>query len=171
MTVDFSKFNWKEIFGTVKQVQGLKRNQTRPLRTEIIELAIEKYSNKQLRYVGDVENGKDFIGSDGLRYECKCKEKMFQKDKMSTEIVLRNFQGNNTGIPEKTFDVMILIDTGTNSASICSWEDCIENVSIKSSGVCFRVHKDKVKFIAENVAPKNKTCLSEKLRNVILESI
>lgn len=171
MTVDFTKFKWKEIFGTVQQVQGLKRNQTRPLRTEIIELAIEKYSGGQLKYVGDTENGKDFIGIDGLRYECKCKEKMFQKDNMSTEIVLRNFQGNNTGVPEKTFDVMILIDTGTNSASICGWEECLENLNIKSSGVCFRVNKEKVKLIAENIKPKKKECLSEKLRNVILESI
>jgi len=38
--IDWNKFNWEKIFGVVSSVDGMKRNQTRPLRTEIIEMAI-----------------------------------------------------------------------------------------------------------------------------------
>ena len=49
-------------FWSLNQHDGLKRNQTRPLRAEVQEIAIAKYSGGQLKYVGDIENGKDFVG-------------------------------------------------------------------------------------------------------------
>ncbi len=60
-------FDFPSIFGVVKSTEGLKRNQTRPLRAEVQEIAIAKYSGGQLKYIGDKENGKDFYGTvDGL---------------------------------------------------------------------------------------------------------
>ena len=40
----------------------MKRNQTRTLRSELQEKAIAKYSDGQLEYVGDSEDGRDFYG-------------------------------------------------------------------------------------------------------------
>ena len=65
--IDFSLFNWEEIFGTVKATEGLKRPQTRGLRTEIQEIATAKHSGGQFSYVGMRENGKDYISSNGPR--------------------------------------------------------------------------------------------------------
>lgn len=78
--IDFNLFDFPSIFGVIKSTEGLKRNQTRPLRAEIQEIAIAKYSGGQLKYVGDTENGKDFIGIlDKLNYESKGMDGLFQK--------------------------------------------------------------------------------------------
>ena len=45
--------NWSKVFGVVNSLNTMKRNQTLPLRTEIVEMAIDKYSNGKLKYVGD----------------------------------------------------------------------------------------------------------------------
>ena len=58
--VDFTKFDYPSIMGVIKSTDGLKRNQTRPLRTEVTEIAIAEYSGGQLEYVGDTEDGRDF---------------------------------------------------------------------------------------------------------------
>ena len=42
--INFSKFDFKSIFGVVKSTDGLKRQQTRPLRAEVQEIAIAEYS-------------------------------------------------------------------------------------------------------------------------------
>ena len=72
--IDLKLFDFPSIFGVVKSTDGLKRNQTRLLRTEVQEIAIAKYSGGQLKYVGDTENGRDFYGLvDNLYYESKGK--------------------------------------------------------------------------------------------------
>ena len=95
--IDFNLFYFPSIFGVVKSTDGLKRNQTRPLRAEVQEIAIAKYSGGQLKYVGDKENGRDFYGLlDHLDYESKGMDGLFQKTVPYTkEITLKNFQGNN----------------------------------------------------------------------------
>ena len=87
-------FNFAEIFGVIESTNGLKRNQTRPLRAEVQEIAIAKYSGGQLQYVGDTQNGRDFIGIlDNLSYESKGMDGIFQKTVPYTkEITLKNFQ-------------------------------------------------------------------------------
>ena len=62
MMVDFTKFDFPSIMGVIKSTDGLKRNQTRPLRTEVQEIAIAEYSGGQFKYVGDTEDGRDFYG-------------------------------------------------------------------------------------------------------------
>ena len=95
--IDHTRFDFSSIFGVVKSTDGLKRNQTRPLRAEVQEIAIAKYSGGQLQYVGDKETGRDFYGIiDGLYYESKGMDGLFQKTVPYTkEITLKNFQGKN----------------------------------------------------------------------------
>ena len=49
--LDSNLFDFPRFFGVVHSTNGLKRNQTRPLRSEIIEYALEKYSGNQLKYI------------------------------------------------------------------------------------------------------------------------
>ena len=42
--IDPKLFNFSEIFGVIKSTDGLKRNQTRPLRAEVQEISIAKHS-------------------------------------------------------------------------------------------------------------------------------
>jgi hypothetical protein len=171
--IDFNLFDFPSIFGVIKSTDGLKRNQTRPLRAEVQEIAIAKYSGGQLKYVGDTENGKDFVGIfDNLDYESKGMDGLFQKTVSYTkEITLKNFQGKNLGLPEKTFDYMFLWDTKNYTAGICSWDSCIKNAKVKDANVSFRVDFDDITFIAKNVIPSEKKDFASKLYTLIQESV
>tara|TARA_Y100001938_G_C7990128_1_gene379027 strand:- start:131 stop:649 length:519 start_codon:yes stop_codon:yes gene_type:complete len=166
-------FDFPSIFGVVKSTDGLKRNQTRPLRTEVQEIAIAKYSGGQLKYVGDTENGRDFYGLvDNLYYESKGKDGLFCKRiPWTKEIVLKNFQGNCLGMPEKTFDYMILWDTASYTVGICSWDACMKNVDIKDATITFKVHFDDITFLAKNVIPVEKEDFATKLYNLIEQTV
>jgi hypothetical protein len=166
-------FDFPSIFGVIKSTEGLKRNQTRPLRAEVQEIAIAKYSGGQLEYVGDKENGKDFYGlNDNLFYESKGMDGLFQKTVPYTkEITLKNFQGKNLGIPEKTFDYMFLWDTQNYTVGICSWDACMKNTTMKDANVSFRVNYSDVTFLAKNVVPVEKQDFSVRLYKLIEELV
>jgi len=167
--INSSLFDFPSIFGVVESTNGLKRNQTRPLRAEVQEIAIAKYSGGQLKYVGDKESGKDFYGIlDKLYYESKGMDGLFQKRVPYTkEITLKNFQGKNLGLPKKTFDYMLLWDTKNYTVGICSWDSCMKRVRIKDAVVSFRVHYDDIEFLAKNIIPIKKEDFAAKLYNLI----
>ena len=167
--IDSEIFDFASIFGVVESTDGLKRNQTRPLRTEVQEIAIAKYSGGQLQYVGDKENGRDFYGLvDNLYYESKGKDGLFCKTiPWTKEITLKNFQGKNLGLPEKTFDYMLLWDTKTYTVGICSWDACMKNVNIRDATITFKVHFNDITFLAKNVTPVEKEDFATKLYNLI----
>ena len=171
--INFELFDFPSIFGVVKSTDGLKRQQTRPLRAEVQEIAIAKYSGGQLQYVGDCENGRDFLGiHDGIYYESKGMDGLFLKTKPYTrEVTLMNFKGRNKGLPEKTFDYMLLWDTKNYTAGICSWDACMKNTKLKDDSVSFKVDFDDITFIAKNVVPKEKGDFGAKLYNLIKESV
>ena len=166
-------FDFASIFGVVKSTEGLKRNQTRPLRAEVQEIAIAKYSGGQLKYVGDTENGRDFYGLvDNLHYESKGMDGIFCKTiPWTKEITLKNFQGKNLGLPEKTFDYMLLWDTKTYTVGICTWDACMKQTKVKDATVSFRVHFDDITFLAKNVIPVKKEDFATKLYNLIEQTV
>ena len=166
-------FDFPSIFGVVKSTENLKRNQTRPLRAEVQEIAIAKYSGGQLRYVGDTENGKDFHSLiDNLYYESKGMDGLFQKTVPYTkEITLKNFQGNNLGLPEKTFDYMLLWDTKNYTVGVCSWDACMKHTVVKDATVSFRVDYSDITFLAKNVIPAEKEDFSVRLYELIEELV
>ena len=86
--IDWKRFDWEEIFGSVASTSGLKRKQTRALRTEVQEIATSKYSDGQLKYVGDKEDGKDYIDCDGSSVEDKAQEGMFCKTTGRTKVFI-----------------------------------------------------------------------------------
>jgi hypothetical protein len=171
--INFELFDFPSIFGVIKSTDGLKRNQTRPLRAEVQEIAIAKYSGGQLKYVGDQENGRDFYGLvDDLYYESKGMDGLFQKTVPYTkEITLKNFQGKNLGLPQKTFDYMFLWDTKNYTVGICSWDACIKHIVMKDANVAFRVDYSDITFLAKDVIPVEKQDFSIKLYELIEELV
>ena len=169
--IDWTRFDWEEIFGTVKSTDGLKRKQTRPLRTEVQEIATSKYSDGQLIYVGDEENGKDYIDCNGLSVEDKGQEGMFTKTKGRTKVfTLKNFQGNKTKFV-KTFDYIILKDTKAMSVGWATWEAVAKNVEIKDAIITSFVDYDDLHMIEFFVTPKTKPDFGAKLRKLIEEHV
>lgn len=173
--IDFSTFDLESIFFVVESTHNLKRNQTRPLRAEIIELAIEKYSNSQLKYIGDKENGRDFASNTDpvMYYECKSMHGLFQPRANYTKpIILANFHGATVTELTQTFDYMILIDTKIHSIGVCDWDSCTENLSYSDAYVSTRIHHDQIRMIGEEIAPKNAPIdMESRLMNLIREII
>lgn len=169
--IDWKLFDWEEIFGTVESTAGLKRKQTRALRTEVQEIATSKYSGNQLTYVGDKEDGKDYIDCNGLSVEDKAQEKMFCKTIDRTKVfILKNFQGNQTEFV-KTFDYIILKDTKNMSVGWATWEAVAKNVVIKDAVITSFVDYDDLHMIEFFVTPKTKPDFGAKLRKLIEEHV
>ena len=120
-----------------------------------------------------MENGKDFISSDGVFYESKSMDNLFQKNAPHTkEITLKNFYGTRMDGPlEKTFEYMILVDTKNYSIGVCDWDSCVKNMTIKDASIAFRVNRNDITFFATNIVPKDKGDLADKLTQFIEESL
>lgn len=169
--IDFSLFNWEEIFGTVKATEGLKRPQTRGLRTEIQEIATAKHSGGQFSYVGMRENGKDYISSNGKSWEDKSIVGMFTGKTKTKTFILKNFQGNNTGQIQKTFDYILLKDTGSMSVAWATWDAVYKNVVITDATIKSHVDYCDLHFIETNVTPKEKCNFATTLQTLIEELV
>jgi hypothetical protein len=171
--INSERFDFPSIFGVVKSTDGLKRPQTRPLRAEVQEISIAKYSDSQLKYVGDTDKGRDFYGlEDKLFYESKGMDNLFCKRiPWTKEITLKNFQGANLGLPEKTFDYMLLWDTKQYTVGICDWESCMKYTKVKDAVISFRVHFDDITILAKNVIPVEKEDFATKLYNLIESTV
>jgi ethanolamine utilization protein EutQ (cupin superfamily) len=169
--IDWKRFDWEEIFGSVESTSGLKRKQTRALRTEVQEIATAKYSDGQLTYVGDKEDGKDYIDCNGSSVEDKAQEGMFCKTIDRTKVfILKNFQGNQTKFV-KTFDYIILKDTKAMSVGWATWEAVAKNVVIKDAVITSFVNYDDLRMIEFFVKPKQKDDFGAKLRKLIEEHV
>lgn len=169
--IDFNLFQWNEIFGVVKSTDGLKRPQTRGLRTEIQEIATAKYSSGQFTYVGMAENGKDYVDIDGNAWEDKGKRGMFPKKGNKTKtFILKNFQGNKTEYV-KTFDYILLKDTESMSVGYATWESVFKNIKIKDAIIESYVSYDDLQMIEFFVEPKEKENFANLLNKIIEEII
>jgi len=162
--------NWSKVFGVVNSVNSMKRNQTLPLRTEIVEMAIDKYSGGKLKYVGDSADGMDFEGIDGLRYECKMQGSIFQpRTPHTAKVILKNHRGRDLGHPPKTFDKMIFIDTGKRKVGVVNFEDL--TMFKNDANVTCRVDDQNIiEVVADDVTP-DKTYDGLNMETVILEAI
>lgn len=170
--LDFRRFNWEEIFGTVVATDNMKRNQLRGLRTEIQEMSIAKWSDGQLLYVGYREDGKDFDDCNQKSWECKGAQKMFLvKKPYTSKIVLKNFRSQRKTQVEKTFDYMLLIDTTKMIAAYADWDAIYKNIEIKDAVVMTRVDQGDLNFVACGVIPKNKDNFIQTLEKLIEEVI
>ena len=66
---------------------------------------------------------------------------------------------------------MLLWDTKTYKAGICSWDACMKNTVVKDAVISFRVDFDDITFFAENIDPIDKGDFSIKLDNLMMESM
>jgi hypothetical protein len=159
MNLDFSRINLKEFFGCVNatNTKEMKSNTFKTFRTYLQEKSFAKWSDGQVRYVGDHKDGVDFIGDDETPYEMKGSLKLFNKNGSTKVITLKNFQGNSKNI-EKTFDYMFLVDTENMSIAYTDWETVENRIYFSPSSP-----SAKVKFIpgdftmiASNIKPATK---------------
>ena len=121
--INIDRINLEEFFGCVAATNTtqMKSNAFKTIRTWLQEKSFAKWSDGQLEYVGDYKDGVDFVSDDNINYEMKGKLRMFNKNGSTTSIVLKNFQGD-TKVIQKTFDYMLLVDTGSMAIGITDWD-------------------------------------------------
>jgi hypothetical protein len=170
--IDIDKINLNEFFGCVEatNTKQMKSNAFKTLRTWLQEKSFAKWSNGQLQYVGDFKDGVDFISNDKINYEMKGKLRMFNKNGSTSVVDLKNFRGD-TKVVEKTFDYMLLVDTGSMSIGITDWETVKKRVYFtpKSPAAKFKLLPGDFTILASNVEPAGKNITSAQILDNLLE--
>ena len=172
MMINWDRFNWPEIFGTICATKKLKGPQYNFMISDIRERSAEKWSDGQLKYVGNIADGKDYDGVDGLQYESKTVEGLILKTKPYTKnIILKNFAGQCIGLPEQTFDYMLAYDTIKNIVLLAPWDVCIKLAKVNDANVTTKLLVDQCNIIAKNVEPTKKTINIQEEYNKFLEKL
>jgi len=175
MRIDWSKFDWREIVWNIHNTAPeMSDGGTRMHATRIRETAVADHSGGQLKYVGNKENGYDFIGCDGLQYELKCQNDLIQKTTGTTEkIILKNTRANDNDHLKQTFHFIIAIDTTANTVLLAPWSLCMENITKVRDGINIKLPVKRCKSLARSVAPVDRPYedINQKIADSISECI
>ena len=96
---------------------------------------------------------------------------MFKGKTKTKQFILKNYQGNNTGELKKTFDYILLKDTGSMSVAWATWDAVNKNVEITDATIKAHVDYSDLTFIESNVVPKDKEDFSKTLEFLIEELV
>ena len=170
--LDISRINLEEFFGCVyaTNTTQMKSNAFKTIRTWLQEKSFAKWSDGLLQYVGDYKDGVDFISENNVKYEMKGKLKMFNKNGSTSSIVLKNFQSDNKVI-EKTFDYMLLVDTGSMALGITDWETVEKRIyyTPKSPTAKVKFLPGDFTMLAKDIKPAEKKITSAEILDNLQE--
>ena len=176
MKIDFNRINLEEFFGCVKATNTprMKSNAFKTFRTYLQEKSFAKWSDGQLDYVGDYENGKDFVDPSGIFYEMKGSLNLFNKNGSCKRVVLINKRPGKRKIKEiekqdiqKTFEYMFLVDTENMSIAYTDWDTVYSRMECDGAGATFKLEKDDYKVLASNITPIKKEIDANQLLNMV----
>ena len=164
--INIDRINLEEFFGCVNatNTKEMKSNAFKTIRTWLQEKSFAKWSDGQLEYVGDFKDGVDFVSEDNINYEMKGKLKMFNKNGSTSSIVLKNFQSDNKVI-EKTFDYMLLVDTGSMAIGITDWDTVEKRIyyTPKSPTAKVKFLPGDFTILAKDIKPADKKITSAEI--------
>ena len=170
--LDISRINLEEFFGWVNATNTtqMKSNAFKTIRTWLQEKSFAKWSDGLLQYVGDYKDGVDFISENNVKFEMKGKLKMFNKNGSTSSIVLKNFQSDNKVI-EKTFDYMLLVDTGSMALGITDWETVEKRIyyTPKSPTAKVKFLPGDFTMLAKDIKPAEKKITSAEILDNLQE--
>ncbi len=158
--IDISRVNLEEFFGCVNatNTKEMKSNTFKTFRTYLQEKSFAKWSDGQVKYVGDHMDGVDFLGEDQTHYEMKGTLKMFNKNGSTKTITLKNFQSENKKV-DKTFEYMFLVDTENMTLGYTDWDTVEKRLYFtdKSPAAKVKFENGDYKILASNVSPSKKS--------------
>jgi hypothetical protein len=176
MKIDFSRINLQEFFGCVEATNTpqMKSNAFKTFRTYLQEKSFAKWSDGQLDYVGDCEDGKDFVDPSGTFYEMKGALGLFNQNKSCKRVVLINKRPGKKKIKElkkediqKTFEYMLLVDTKNMSIGYTDWDTVYSRTECCGAGATFKLEKGDYEVLASNIVPFKKEIDASQLLNMI----
>ena len=170
--LDISQINLEEFFGCVAATNTtqMKSNAFKTIRTWLQEKSFAKWSGGQLQYVGDYKDGVDFTSEDNVNYEMKGKLKMFNKNGSTSAIDLKNFRGESK-VVNKTFDYMLLVDTGSMAIGITDWETVNKRIyyTEKSPTAKVKFLPGDFTILAKDIKPAEKKITSAQILDNLQE--
>jgi hypothetical protein len=176
MKIDFSRINLEEFFGCVNATNTtqMKCNAFKTFRTYLQEKSFAKWSNGQLIYVGDYEDGRDFVDHYGTYYEMKGSLGLFNKNGSCKRVVLINKRPGKKKKNElkkedieKTFEYMLLVDTKSMSIAYTDWDTVYSRVECDGAGATFKLERDEYQMVRSNVVSTEKQIDASQLLNMI----
>ena len=176
MTIDFSRINLEEFFGCVNATNTtqMKSNAFKTFRTYLQEKSFAKWSNGQLIYVGDYEDGRDFVDYYGTYYEMKGSLGLFNKNGSCKRVVLINKRpGKKKKIElkkediKKTFEYMLLVDTNSMSIAYTDWDTVYSRVECDGAGATFKLERGEYQMVHSNVVPTEKQIDASQLLSMV----
>ena len=166
--IDISRVNLEEFFGCVNatNTKEMKSNTFKSFRTYLQERSFAKWSDGQVRYVGNFKDGVDFIGEDETNYEMKGTLKMFNKNGSTKTITLKNFQSENK-VVEQTFDYMFLVDTENMTLGYTDWDTVEKRMYFteKSPSAKVKFKEGDYTILASNILPSKKSITATDILN------
>jgi hypothetical protein len=176
MKIDFSLINLEEFFGCVKatNTKQMKSNAFKTFRTYLQEKSFAKWSGGQLNYVGDYEDGRDFVDNSGTFYEMKGSLGLFNKNGSCKRVVLINKRPGKKKIKElkkedvqKTFEYMLLVDTKNMSIAYTDWDTVYSRIECDGAGATFKLESGDYKMLESNIVPTEKQIDAGQLLNMM----
>jgi len=176
MKIDFSRINLEEFFGCVKatNTKQMKSNAFKTFRTYLQEKSFAKWSDGQLNYVGDYEDGRDFVDDSGTFYEMKGSLGLFNKNGSCKRVVLVNKRPGKKKIKElkkedvqKTFEYMLLVDTKNMSIAYTDWDTVYSRIECDGAGATFKLENGDYKMLESNIIPTEKQIDAGQLLNMM----
>jgi len=176
MKIDFSCINLAEFFGCVKatNTSQMKSNAFKTFRTYLQEKSFAKWSDGQLNYVGDYQDGKDFVDAFGTFYEMKGSLGLFNKNGSCKRVVLINKRPGKRKNKElkkediaKTFEYMFLVDTKNMTIGYTDWDTVYSRTECDGAGATFKLEKGDYKVLASNIIPIEKKIDASQLLSMI----
>jgi len=176
MNIDFSRINLQEFFGCVKATNTtqMKSNAFKTFRTYLQEKSFAKWSDGQLEYVGDYEDGRDFVDFIKIPYEMKGSLGLINQNGSCKRVVLINKRPGKANSKllkkediKKTFEYMFLVDTKNMSIAYTDWDTVYSRVECDGAGATFKLEKGDYTMIASNVVPVEKKIDAGQLLSMI----
>lgn len=176
--INIERINLEEFFGCVEATNTtqMKSNAFKTLRTWLQERSFAKWSDGQVKYVGDFKDGVDFISTDEIPYEMKGSLDLFNKNGSCKRVVLINKRPGKKNVKslekkdiQKTFEYMLLVDTKKMSLAYTDWETVYARTECDGAGATFKLQRGDYKMLATNVKPAKKNITSEHILDSLEE--
>lgn len=155
-----SNVNWQRFVNFVYSLdKQLNTNQNRFNKGKVLELCVQEYSDGSLKYVGDTENGCDFLINNknfkDVRLEMKflerglCTPVREKKPMFTKQIKLMSSNGTNkhTKLPKNYADYLMLVTK--NSGAVIDKNKLQKCISLAGDGIIAEIPVKDMIFIFE----------------------
>lgn len=181
--------NWQKFHNLCVNIgDELNDPQWRFLKAVFLEMAVSKYSNNLLTYVGNEQKGCDFIitSLNNVKIEMKYTENCLFNSKnnlkkFTKQITLLNSRGTNVHInlPENYSDYLLIVEM--NGVAIISKQELEKYVNIHGDSLTAKIPTERLHIISKptdieivNKSYVNKLCDDGKIisiKNMIIDSM